>query len=113
MRVSHWGASHCFLKSLPLDPAFHRRFRQAREDIRWQLQIAGLAVQLQNAVGRSGRKITGLALTCLVSGIGLLVAVWADSFVISFLGLTVIPSLKIIDQGLVDVDRFELAPLQV
>ena len=42
------------------------------------------------AVGRSGRKITGLALTCLVSGIGLLIAVWADSFVISFLGLTAV-----------------------
>jgi len=42
------------------------------------------------AVGRSGRKITGLALTCLVSAIGLLIAVWADSFVISFLGLTAV-----------------------
>lgn len=42
------------------------------------------------AVGRSGRKITGLALTCLVSGIGLLVAVWANSFVVSFLGLTAV-----------------------
>ena len=42
------------------------------------------------AVGRSGRKITGLASTCLVSGIGLLIAVWADSFVISFLGLTAV-----------------------
>jgi MFS transporter, ACS family, tartrate transporter len=41
------------------------------------------------AVGRSGRKITGLAMTCLVSGVGLLIAVWANSFVISFLGLTV------------------------
>ncbi len=29
----------------------------------------------------------------------------------SFLGLSVIPSLKITDQGLVDVDRFELVPL--
>jgi len=42
------------------------------------------------AVGRSGRKITGLALTCLVSGIGLVVAVWADSFIVSFLGLTAV-----------------------
>jgi MFS family permease len=42
------------------------------------------------AVGRSGRKLTGLALTCLVSGIGLLIAVWANSFVISFLGLTAV-----------------------
>jgi adenine deaminase len=32
---------------------------------------------------------------------------------LSFLGLSVIPSLKITDRGLVDVDRFELVPLQV
>jgi adenine deaminase len=31
----------------------------------------------------------------------------------SFLALSVIPSLKITDQGLVDVDRFELVPLEV
>ncbi len=29
----------------------------------------------------------------------------------SFLGLEVIPSLKLTDQGLVDVDRFEIVPL--
>jgi adenine deaminase len=32
---------------------------------------------------------------------------------LSFLGLSVIPSLKITDRGLVDVDRFELVPLHV
>jgi adenine deaminase len=32
---------------------------------------------------------------------------------LSFLGLSVIPSLKITDRGLVDVDRFELVPLLV
>jgi adenine deaminase len=31
----------------------------------------------------------------------------------SFLALSVIPSLKITDRGLVDVDRFELVPLEV
>ena len=31
---------------------------------------------------------------------------------LSFLGLSVIPSLKITDRGLVDVDRFELVPLE-
>jgi MFS family permease len=41
------------------------------------------------AVGRSGRKIAGLAMTCIVSGIGLLIAIWANSFTIAFLGLTV------------------------
>jgi len=32
---------------------------------------------------------------------------------LSFLGLSVIPHLKITDRGLVDVDRFEIVPLRV
>jgi adenine deaminase len=32
---------------------------------------------------------------------------------LSFLALSVIPSLKITDRGLVDVDAFEIVPLQV
>ena len=32
---------------------------------------------------------------------------------LSFLGLSVIPSLKITDRGLVDVDRFEIVPLEI
>jgi adenine deaminase len=32
--------------------------------------------------------------------------------VLSFLALSVVPSLKLTDRGLVDVDRFELVPLQ-
>jgi adenine deaminase len=32
---------------------------------------------------------------------------------LSFLGLSVIPSLKITDRGLVDVDRFEIVPLKL
>jgi adenine deaminase len=32
---------------------------------------------------------------------------------LSFLGLSVIPSLKITDRGLVDVDRFQIVPLQI
>ena len=31
---------------------------------------------------------------------------------LSFLGLSVIPHLKITDRGLVDVDRFEIVPLE-
>ena len=31
----------------------------------------------------------------------------------SFLALSVIPELKLTDRGLVDVDRFELVPLEV
>ena len=32
---------------------------------------------------------------------------------LAFLALSVIPSLKLTDRGLVDVERFELVPLQV
>ena len=32
---------------------------------------------------------------------------------LAFLGLSVIPHLKLTDLGLVDVDRFELVPLQI
>ena len=31
----------------------------------------------------------------------------------SFLALSVVPELKLTDRGLVDVDRFELVPLEV
>ncbi len=41
------------------------------------------------------------------------VRVRAPFMALSFLGLSVIPSLKITDRGLVDVDRFELVPLEV
>jgi adenine deaminase len=37
----------------------------------------------------------------------------APFMALSFLGLSVIPSLKITDRGLIDVDRFELVPLEV
>jgi adenine deaminase len=40
------------------------------------------------------------------------VDVRAPFMALSFLGLSVIPSLKITDRGLVDVDRFELVPLE-
>jgi adenine deaminase len=35
----------------------------------------------------------------------------APFLTMSFLGLSVIPHLKITDRGLVDVDRFEIVPL--
>ena len=37
----------------------------------------------------------------------------APFMTLSFLALSVIPSLKITDRGLIDVDRFELVPLAV
>jgi adenine deaminase len=41
------------------------------------------------------------------------VTVRAPFMTLSFLGLSVIPSLKITDRGLIDVDRFEVVPLEV
>ena len=41
------------------------------------------------------------------------VAVRAPFMALSFLGLSVIPSLKITDRGLIDVDRFEVVSLEV
>ena len=39
-------------------------------------------------VDRSGRKIFNLALTCLLSALGLVLAIWSHSFIISLAGLT-------------------------
>jgi adenine deaminase len=44
---------------------------------------------------------------------GLGVTMRAPFMALSFLGLSVIPSLKITDRGLVDVDRFAIVPLEV
>ena len=52
--------------------------------------------QLQEMLRRAGRAATS-----------------APFMTLSFLALSVIPSLKITDRGLVDVDRFELVPLSV
>jgi adenine deaminase len=41
------------------------------------------------------------------------VGIPAPFMTVSFLALSVIPSLKITDQGLIDVDKFEIVPLQV
>jgi adenine deaminase len=39
--------------------------------------------------------------------------VQAPFMTLSFLALSVIPSLKITDRGLIDVERFEIVPLEV
>jgi adenine deaminase len=41
------------------------------------------------------------------------VHVQAPFMTLSFLALSVIPALKITDQGLIDVERFEIVPLEV
>jgi adenine deaminase len=46
-----------------------------------------------------------------LSGMGCKIA--SPLMTLSFLALSVIPALKITDQGLVDVDRFEIVPLEV
>ena len=50
-------------------------------------------------------------LRAVTSSLG--VTVRAPFMTLSFLGLSVIPSLKITDLGLIDVDRFEIVPLEV
>jgi adenine deaminase len=45
--------------------------------------------------------------------VGMGVTMAAPFMTLSFLALSVIPELKITDQGLVDVSRFELVPLGV
>lgn len=51
--------------------------------------IACIAMVLwAGSVDRSGRKIFNLALTCLLSALGLVLASWSHSFIISLLGLT-------------------------
>jgi adenine deaminase len=50
---------------------------------------------------------------CHAALAGLGVSVDAPFMILSFLALSVIPSLKLTDRGLVDVDRFELVPLHV
>jgi len=71
------------------------------------LPVAGLLsdAPLDDVVARS-RAIVAAAreLGCIVE---------APFQLLSFLALSVIPSLKLTDRGLVDVDRFELVPLEV
>jgi adenine deaminase len=70
------------------------------------LPVAGLLsdAPLEEVVSRS-RELVGAAreLGCKVE---------APFQLLAFLALSVIPSLKLTDRGLVDVDRFELVPLE-
>jgi MFS family permease len=51
--------------------------------------IACIAMVLwAGVVDRSGRKIFNLALTCLLSALGLVLAIWTHSFILSLAGLT-------------------------
>jgi adenine deaminase len=71
------------------------------------LPVAGLLsdAPLDEVIARSRALVTAAAeLGCTVE---------APFQHLSFLALSVIPSLKLTDRGLVDVDRFELVPLEV
>jgi len=71
------------------------------------LPVAGLLsdARLEEVVDRSHAIVAAAGeLGCTVD---------APFQLLSFLALSVIPSLKITDRGLVDVDRFELVPLMV
>ena len=63
---------------------------------------AGIDAEMEYAAARTG--LAELALSgCTIE---------APFQLLAFLALSVIPSLKITDRGLVDVDRFELVPLR-
>ena len=53
------------------------------------------------------------AITPVPGDAGLRITFPAPFQMLAFLALSVIPSLKITDRGLVDVDRFELVPIAV
>jgi adenine deaminase len=62
---------------------------------------------------RPGAEVAGVLGDLRRAARSLGVELRAPFMALSFLGLSVIPSLKITDRGLVDVDRFELVPLEV
>jgi adenine deaminase len=71
------------------------------------LPIAGL--MSDRTVHEAAESLMGLV--AAARGLG---STLHDPFMaLSFLGLEVIPSLKLTDLGLVDVDRFEIVPLFV
>jgi adenine deaminase len=71
------------------------------------LPVAGLLsdAPLEEVVARSR------ALVEAARGLGCMVG--APFQLLSFLALSVIPSLKLTDRGLVDVDRFQIVPLEI
>jgi adenine deaminase len=71
------------------------------------LPIAGLLAEL------SAEETVAATRRCLAAARDLGCALNSPFQTLSFLALSVIPSLKITDRGLVDVDRFELVPLEV
>jgi adenine deaminase len=71
------------------------------------LPVAGLLSD--EPVGRVVEKLE--ALHEALAGMG--VRISAPFTTLGFLALSVIPALKITDQGLIDVDRFEIVPLEI
>jgi adenine deaminase len=71
------------------------------------LHVAGLMSD------RPGAEVAAALGDLLRAARSLGVEVRSPFVALSFLGLSVIPSLKITDRGLVDVDRFELVPLEL
>jgi adenine deaminase len=79
--------------------------RQVRAEL--ALEVAGLMSDRP-----AEEVVAGLdALIIALADLG--VTIPAPFMTLSFLALSVIPSLKITDYGLVDVDRFEIVPLEV
>ena len=63
------------------------------------------------ALGRAARGGRRASRGCVEAARELGCTIAAPFQLLAFLALSVIPSLKITDRGLVDVDRFELVPL--
>jgi adenine deaminase len=75
--------------------------------------VAELALPVAGLMSDRPGATVAAALRELRAAVGALgVQLRAPFMTLSFLGLSVIPSLKLTDRGLIDVDRFEIVPLE-
>jgi adenine deaminase len=82
--------------------------------VRGETVLAELALPVAGLMSdRPGAEVAAALGELRAAARSLGVRVRAPFMALSFLGLSVIPSLKITDRGLIDVDRFEIVPLEV
>src|SRR4029079_12253144 len=77
-------------------------------ELRAELALPVAGLMSEEPAGVVGERLDELH--SVVRGLGSTLA--APFMTLSFLALSVIPELKITDRGLVDVERFEIVPLQ-
>jgi adenine deaminase len=81
--------------------------------VRAGVVLAELALPVAGLMSnRPGATVAGALGELRAAARSLGVEIRAPFMALSFLGLSVIPSLKITDRGLIDVDRFEVVPLE-